>query len=224
MTRAVHLLHVVLNSRYFKPAVFLACLAPAVMLLADVYTGGLGVDPVKTLLHETGEDALGLVFFSLAITPARRLFKLNRLQLIRRMIGVWAFAYAVMHVSVYLVFDQSCYSLATCRFALIAEDILKRKFIFAGLTAWSVLLVLAVTSTNGWIRRLGRKWQTLHRLIYVGAIAGVVHYIWIQKADYFEPAKWAAILAVLFGIRLYLAYRKRQTGRPGRVRPALETS
>jgi sulfoxide reductase heme-binding subunit YedZ len=211
------LLAAIVNWRYFKPALFVGCLIPGVVLgheLWEVLTGqrpdALGVDPTKTLLHETGETALFLLLATLSITPLRRLFGLNRLQAVRRMLGVWSFVYALLHLSTYLVFDQLCYSAETCQVNAIWEDILKRRFIFVGQTAFAILLVLALTSTKGWMRRLGKNWQRLHRLVYVAAAAAVVHFIWIQKSDISVPLKWAAWLVVLLGIRVLFAFRKRR--------------
>jgi methionine sulfoxide reductase heme-binding subunit len=197
------------NWRFFKPAVFVACFVPGLLIGWDTYQGDLGVDPVKTLLHRTGETALAILLLSLTVTPVRRLFRVTKVQLVRRMLGVWAFFYAVVHLSMYLVFDQLCYSLETCDFETIWKDILLRRFIFVGQLAFVILLTLALTSTKGWQRRLGRNWTRLHRLVYVAGAAGVVHFIWIQKSDIREPLKWAAWLAVLLGIRVFYAARGR---------------
>jgi sulfoxide reductase heme-binding subunit YedZ len=202
--------------RAFKPAVFVACAVPAAILtyrLCQFFlwdqTDALGPDPANTVIHETGRDALGLLLITLSVTPLRRIFTLNRLQSVRRMLGVWSFTYAVLHLSSYLVFNQLCYSWATCDIKGIVADVLKRKFIFIGMLAWTILLALAITSTSGWVRRLKKRWQTLHRLVYVAAIAGVVHFAWGQKADIREPLKWGAVLAVLLGFRVYWLYRRR---------------
>jgi methionine sulfoxide reductase heme-binding subunit len=214
--RLGRLLKAIAEWRYFKPAVFVACAVPLAILIFEFsrflngHEDALGVDPVKTLEHETGEDALGLLLITLAVTPVRRLFGVNRLQIVRRMLGVWAFAYALVHVTIYLAFDRNCISLAACQYGEIWTDILKRKFIFAGMTAFSILLVLAITSTTGWVRRLKKNWVRLHRLIYVAAIAGVVHFIWIQKSDIGEPLNWAFWLAALLGVRVYFAWKKRR--------------
>ncbi len=161
------LLAAIANWRFFKPAVFLACLIPGVVLAYNLcqilvwnHPEALGVDPKKTLLHETGEDALGFLVASLMVTPVRRIFKINRVQAVRRLLGVTAFFYALGHVSTYLVFDQLCYSFATCDYSSIWTDILKRKFIFAGMTAFTILTMLAITSTSGWVRRLKKRWVT----------------------------------------------------------------
>lgn len=212
-------------SRWFKPAVWVACLVPALLIAWRAYrqfVGGddlaLGVDPIRALEHLTGEDALALMLLAMSVTPVRRLLKWNRLQSVRRTLGVWSFAYALVHLSTYLVFDQLCYSFATCDYHSIWTDILRRPFIFMGMTAFSILLVLAITSTNGWIRRLKKNWGRLHRLVYVAAVAAIIHFIWIQKSDYHRPLEWAAWLGVLFAIRIYLTIAKRRALRaPRRV-------
>jgi sulfoxide reductase heme-binding subunit YedZ len=170
----------------------------------------LGPDPAKTLHHSTGEYALVILFATLTVTPLRRLTGFNRLQSIRRMLGVWSFTYALLHLTSYLVFDQLCYSIATCEFRAIRDDILKRRFIFAGMLAFAILLPLAITSTSGWVRRLKKNWQRLHRMVYVAAAAAVVHYMWIQKSDIRVPLRYAVALGLLLGIRVFFAARKRK--------------
>ncbi len=196
---------------------FLACLAPGLWLGVRAwrfFVGhdfmALGPDAAKTMLHETGENALVILFLTLSVTPIRRLFQINRVQTVRRMLGVWAFTYALLHLSTYLVFDQLCYSIATCEFEAIKDDILKRRFIFAGMFAFSILLPLAITSTSGWVRRLKKNWQRLHRLVYLAAAAAVVHYTWIQKSDIRVPLRYAALLALLLGLRVFFAWRRRR--------------
>jgi len=210
-------LEAIAGSRLFKPAVFLACLAPALWIGYRAYLAfvrgdalALGVEPITTMLHETGEAALTILLVTLAVTPIRRLLKVNRLQRVRRMLGVWSFTYALLHLSTYLVFDRNCFSWSACQFGEIGADIAKRKFILAGMTAFSILLLLALTSTAGWVRRLKKNWQRLHRLVYVAALAAIVHFVWIQKSDYREPAKYAALLAVLLAVRLYFTIQKRR--------------
>ena len=148
-----------------------------------------------------------LLLATLAITPIRRLSGWNRIQLVRRMVGVWSFFYGVCHLLIYVVFNHSGDT------AAIWDDVIHRPFIFVGMFTFVMLLVLAATSTNGMMRRLGKNWARLHRLVYVAAIAGVVHCVWGQKADIGEPLRWGAVLAVLLAIRLVYAWRKRQ-GRP----------
>jgi sulfoxide reductase heme-binding subunit YedZ len=196
--------------RFFKPAAFLACLWPGAalgyrtwLLFSGRDPDALGADPAKQLLHETGETALAILFVTLSLTPLRRIFGVPRLQAVRRLVGVWSFVYALVHLSLYLVLDQLCYSPATCDLDGIVADLKERRFIFVGMLAFGLLLVLAVTSTNGWMRRLKRNWTRLHRLVYVAATAGVVHFIWIQKSDLSLPLTWAAVLAGLLGIRVF---------------------
>ena len=210
--------------RFFKPVVFVACAWPLAelswatyQLLSGADIDVLGADPTKALLHETGEVALALLLLSLTVTPVRRLFGANRLQRVRRMIGVWSFVYALTHLGVYLYFDQLCYSASTCRFNDIWQDILKRPFIFVGQLGFLCLLLLALTSTAGAVRRLKKNWVRLHRLAYVAAVAGVIHFIWIQKSDISEPLNWAAWLAVLFAVRIYFAIARRRTVSPVRA-------
>jgi sulfoxide reductase heme-binding subunit YedZ len=209
--------HAFLKSRWFYPSVFALCAWPLVALLyqalpvlvpafyPDVvwpWEGDLGVNPVETLLHETGRDALMVLIAALAITPIRRLTGWNRVQIVRRTVGVWSFVYALLHLSTYSVFDK------LGDLGAIAEDVFERRFIFSGMFAFVILLALAATSTNGMIRRLGRRWQKLHRAVYVGAVAAAVHFVWGQKADIGEPLIWAAVLAVLLAVRVVWAARK----------------
>jgi methionine sulfoxide reductase heme-binding subunit len=195
--------------RLFKPAVFLAAAVPGLLLGLEAYGGNLGVDPAATLLHQSGRNTLLLLFATLTVTPIRRLTGWNRIQRVRRMLGVWSFVYAVAHVSMYLVFDQLCYSFETCDYGTIWADLTKRRFIIAGMVAFTILLALASTSTTGWVRRLGRNWQRLHRLVYLAAAAGIVHFMWKEKSDYSEPYRWLAVLAALLGLRLFFAARRR---------------
>lgn len=205
-----------LRTRWFYWGVFAACLGPGLVLAWQFYQAvagtnpdALGPDPVKETLHTTGRYALTLLLLALTVTPARRFLGLNALQKIRRMLGLWSFSYAAVHVTTYLVFDQLCYSPSTCQWHDIWVDFTKRQFTFVGLLAFSILLLLALTSTNGWIRRLGKRWQTIHRLVYVAAVAGVVHFIWGQKSNIRLPLVYAAILAVLLGARVVLSLQKR---------------
>jgi sulfoxide reductase heme-binding subunit YedZ len=213
----------VVRTRAFYWTAFAACLLPGLVLawkFVQAATGAtpdaLGPDPVKETLHTTGRYALTMLLVALSVTPARRFFGLNGLQKARRMFGLWSFTYAVLHVSTYLVFDQLCYSPSTCQWHDIWVDFTKRQFTFVGLLAFSILLVLALTSTNGWIRRLGKRWQRIHRLVYVAAVAAIVHFIWGQKSDIRLPLEYAAVLAVLLGARMYLSVQKRR-GQPRRM-------
>ena len=186
-----------------KPFVFLACLTPALLLGWDAFTGGLGVNPIEDITHRTGDWALRFLLVTLAVTPLRRLAGWNGLVRFRRMVGLFAFFYAVLHFSTYLVFDHFFDLL------LIIDDVAERKYVTAGFVGFVLMIPLAVTSTQGWIRRLGRRWTALHRLVYASAVAGVVHFLWLVKIDIGEPLIYAAILAILLGARLAHRYRGR---------------
>jgi sulfoxide reductase heme-binding subunit YedZ len=222
--RLGQLIDTIAGSRLFKPLVFVACAWPLSVLAWKTWQlfygnnpDALGADPTKELLHETGETALLLLLLSLTVTPVRRLFGANRVQRVRRMLGVWSFAYALVHLSVYLVFDQLCYSASTCEFSAVWQDILKRRFIFVGQLAFLCLLLLALTSTTGWVRRLKKNWTRLHRLAYVAAVAGIIHFVWIQKSDITEPLKWALWLGVLLAVRIYFSIARRRAASPARA-------
>jgi sulfoxide reductase heme-binding subunit YedZ len=179
-----------------KPIVFLLALAPGLWLLFRTLTDRLSANPIEDLTLVTGIWALRFLLLSLAITPIRRLTGWNGIIQYRRMLGLFAFAYATVHLLIYVVLDQGL------AFEYILPDIVKRPYITAGMTAFVLMVPLAVTSTRGWIRRLGRKWQLLHRLVYVSAIAACLHFLWKVKVAIGEPVYYAAILAGLLGFRL----------------------
>jgi methionine sulfoxide reductase heme-binding subunit len=193
-----------------KPILFTLSLLPAAYLAYALLNGGagLGANPAETLQLETGIWALRFLLASLAITPLRRLTRWNRLIQYRRMLGLFAFFYATLHLSIYVVFDRYF------ELAGILEDIAKRPYITMGMLAFLSMVPLALTSTKGWIRRLGRRWQLLHRLVYISAIAACLHFLWKVKVMIGEPVYYAAILAVLLGARL--VWRMRPAS--GRVR------
>lgn len=201
-----------------KPFVFLACLIPALLLGWDAFTGGLGVNPIEDITHRTGDWALRFLLVTLAVTPLRWLAGWNGLIRFRRMIGLFAFFYAVLHFSTYLVFDHFFDLL------LIIDDVAERRYVTAGFVGFVLMIPLAVTSTQGWIRRLGRRWTALHRLVYASAVAGVVHFLWLVKIDIGEPLIYAVILALLLGARLAHRYRGHggavRTGATGATRSA----
>ena len=183
--------------RWIKVAVFLACLVPLGMLGWDAYTQTLGANPIEKITHATGDWTLRFLLITLSITPLRKLLQLPNLIRFRRMLGLYAFFYGSLHFLTYIWLDKF-FNLHE-----MIADIEKRKFITIGLTAFTLLIPLAVTSTTGWIRRLGgKRWQMLHRLIYVSAICGVIHYLWLVKADIRKPVEYAIILAVLFSYRI----------------------
>jgi sulfoxide reductase heme-binding subunit YedZ len=182
--------------RLLKAVLFLGALAPFAVLLFDAFTDGLGADPVKSITHRTGWWTLALLLVTLSITPLRRLTGYNRLVQQRRMLGLFAFFYATLHLATYVVLDQ------TLDLSYVGEDIAKRPYITIGFTAWLLLIPLALTSTKASIRRLGKRWTKLHRLVYLVAILGVIHFYWQVKKDVREPLIFAAILAVLLAFRL----------------------
>lgn len=183
--------------RLTKVAVFLACLIPLGLLAWDAYTQNLGANPVEKITHATGDWTLRFLLITLSITPVRKLLQFPNLIKFRRMLGLFAFFYGCLHFFTYVWLDKF-FNLHE-----MIADIEKRKFITIGLTAFTLLIPLAITSTTGWIRRLGgKRWQMLHRLIYVSAICGVIHYLWLVKADIRKPLEYGAILAVLLSYRL----------------------
>ena len=190
-----------------KLAVFILCAIPAGQLAYDAYTGDLGVNPIETITRFTGSWSLIFLLTSLAITPLRRLTGRNELIKFRRMLGLFAFFYASLHFATYIGLDLFF------DFTAIGKDIVKRPYITAGFTAFVVMVPLALTSTAGMIRRLGKHWQKLHRLVYVAAIVGVIHFYWLVKADIRRPAQYAAVLALLLGFRLLTKWRPRIAAR-----------
>ena len=187
-----------------KPATFAVCLAPFLWLGFRAWSGRLSVNPIEDITLTTGIWALRFLVISLAITPVRRITGWNRLVQYRRMLGLFAFFYATLHVATYVVLDLFF------AWDLIFADILTRPFITAGMVAFVTLVPLALTSTRGWIRRLGRRWQLLHRLVYVSAIAAAVHYLWKVKVVIGSPVYYAAIVAGLLLFRLAWALRARR--------------
>jgi sulfoxide reductase heme-binding subunit YedZ len=187
-----------------KPATFAVCLAPFLWLAFRAWSGRLSVNPIEDITLTTGIWALRFLVISLAITPVRRITGWNRLVQYRRMLGLFAFFYATLHVATYVVLDLYF------AWDLILADILKRPFITAGMVAFVTMVPLALTSTRGWIRRLGRRWQLLHRLVYVSAIAAAVHYLWKVKVVIGSPVYYAAIVAGLLLFRVAWSLRARR--------------
>ena len=208
--------------RTFKVVVFVVCLLP-LGLLAWRFFGahptdvsnwgvGLGANPVEALEHGTGDWTLRFLLITLAITPLRKLLRVPALIKFRRMLGLFAFFYGCLHFTMYLGVDKFFNAHE------IFADIFKRKYITVGFLAFVLLIPLAVTSTTGWIRRLGgRRWQALHRLIYFSATAGVIHYLWLVKADIREPLEYGAILAVLLAYRAVVWLRPSPAMRSGAI-------
>ena len=196
----------------YKPLVFVAGLAPLAWMICgalQLFGASLGADPVKKLEHECGKTALNFLLLTLSVTPLRTLAGLPQLLRLRRMLGLFTFFYAVVHFTVYLVLDLEL------NLRMVGADIVKRPYITVGFTALLLLVPLALTSTNGMMRRLGRRWQSLHRLIYVIAALAVWHFYWQVKRDVREPLLYLGILALLLGYRLV---RWRARAAPAAVR------
>ncbi|MCY4467537.1 MAG: sulfoxide reductase heme-binding subunit YedZ [Thiotrichales bacterium] len=180
-----------------KTGLFAAALAPFTALVVSGFTDGLGANPVEAITHTTGEWALRLLLATLAITPLRHLTGWVWLTRLRRMVGLFAFFYLVLHFTTYAVLD------ASLDLAYVVEDVADRLYITAGFAAFVMLVPLAATSTNAMVRRVGPlRWRRLHRLVYAAGICGVLHYLWLVKADLREPLVYAGILAALLAARL----------------------
>jgi len=182
--------------RYLKAALFVLAAVPAVWLGVDFLRGNLTADPIEAITHRTGWWGLTMLMVTLAVTPIRRFTGWNQVIKLRRMLGLWAFFYVTLHLLTYVVLDLFF------AFDIFLEDVAERPYITVGLAAWVMLLTLAFTSTKGWIRRLGKNWQRLHRLVYVAATLGVIHFFWQVKADTREPLIYAGILGVLLLLRV----------------------
>ena len=188
----------ILTSRWTKVAVFLACLIPVGLLAWRAWHQDLGANPVEFITHATGDWAIRLLLVTLAVTPLRRLLGVAQVVRFRRMLGLFAFFYGCLHLLTYLWFDKDF------DFRDMLADVVKRPFITIGSASLFFMLLLAVTSTAGWIKRLGpRRWQQLHRLVYLSGLAAVIHYYWLVKSDIRLPALYGAILAVLLVSRLF---------------------
>ncbi len=224
-----------------KPVVFLASLGPFFYLIWAALTGNLSANPLSDLTNETGLWTLRFVCITLAITPVRKLTGWNLLVKFRRMAGLYAFFYGSLHLLTYAIVDRfagldqaaawveaisaghapGAILMASTARALaksIGEDIYKRPFITIGFTAWLTMLPLALTSTAGWIRRLGgKRWNRLHRLVYLTGMLGPLHYWWLVKADVSRPLTYAAIVATLLGARLFWNRARRPAPVPARA-------
>jgi methionine sulfoxide reductase heme-binding subunit len=197
--------------RWLKPLVFLACLVPLARLGWKAYNHALGANPIEVITHSTGDWTLIFLLVTLAVTPLRKLTGQLWLIRFRRIFGLFAFFYVVLHFLTYIWLDK---------FFDVHEmlaDIAKRKFITVGFTGFVLLIPLAVTSTAGWIRRLGgRRWHRLHQLIYLSATAGVIHYLWLVKKDIHKPLEYAVMLGVLLGCRIVVWAIPKLNARQGR--------
>jgi len=182
---------------------FAAALIPAAALVYGYYTNDLTANPGDYITDQTGTWALAMLVISLTVTPLRRLTKWNELIKLRRMLGLFSFFYATLHMLTWVVlfhyFDMK----------LMIEDVVKRPFITIGMTTYLILLALAVTSNRFSIRKLGRRWQKLHRLVYVAAITAVIHFWWLVKADITLPRRWAVVVGALLGFRAWWMWKTR---------------
>ena len=182
-------------ARWVRPAAWIGGLIPLGFLAAGAFTGGLGADPIEYVTLRTGFATLLMLMCTLAVTPVRRLTGWNWLAPVRRTLGLCAFLYVCLHFATYL-FDQ------WFSWRYIVEDIAERPYVTVGFTAFLLLVPLAVTSTRGWIRRLGKRWQKLHKVVYLAAGLGVLHFLWLVKSDLREPLIFATVFAVLMALRL----------------------
>ncbi|HED14829.1 MAG TPA: sulfoxide reductase heme-binding subunit YedZ [Gammaproteobacteria bacterium] len=188
-----------------KPWLFLFCLTPLLLTLWDVYSHQLAADPIKDLTLRSGRWGLRLLWATLAITPLCYITKLRSLVRVRRMLGLFAWFYACLHLGIYLVLDQGL------AWQFIGADISKRPYIVVGATTFTILSSLALTSTQGWVRRLGGKnWQRLHRLVYVAGITTSLHFFWLVKSDITRPMVYTLVLASLFLARILHHNARRQ--------------
>lgn len=208
------MLNSVLTSKITKVVVFAACLVPLALLILRVLPGDLA-DPIAYITHRTGDWTLRFLVITLAITPLRKLLHVPQLIRFRRMMGLFAFFYVCLHFTTWIWLDHHF------AWSEMWKDVLKRPFITVGFTGFVLLIPLAITSTAGWIRRLGgRRWQNLHRLVYVTAVAGVIHYYWLVKSDHRMPLLYAFLVGILLAWRLgtWLIGRRRRVS-AGTARP-----
>ncbi|HEY7713685.1 MAG TPA: protein-methionine-sulfoxide reductase heme-binding subunit MsrQ [Candidatus Binatia bacterium] len=202
---------------WLKTAVLVFCLFPVAQLGHQAYGGDLGVNPIDTITRFTGSWALIFLLASLAVTPLRRLTGWHELIKLRRMIGLFAFFYAALHFATYIGLDHFF------DFHAIGNDIIKRPYVTAGFSAFIIMVPLALTSNAAMIRRLGKRWQQLHRWVYVAGIAAVIHFYWLVKADISRPAQYGACLALLLGYRLFVKWRPRIAVKFSGKPPALQS-
>ncbi|HEX4782919.1 MAG TPA: protein-methionine-sulfoxide reductase heme-binding subunit MsrQ [Candidatus Sulfotelmatobacter sp.] len=196
--------------RWLKPVIFLACLAPLADLVWRGFHAQLGANPIEAITHRTGDCTLTFLLITLSVTPLRKLTRQYWLIRLRRMFGLFAFFYGTLHLMTYVWLDKFFDVHA------MLADIAKRRFITAGMTGFVLMIPLALTSTQWAIRKMGgKRWLALHRLIYFSAAAGVIHYIWLVKADLRKPLEYASVLAVLILYRIFawVASRSLQTAK-----------
>lgn len=203
-------MHTLLANKWTKAVVFLLCLGPIAIVGWRALHGDLTANPIEFITHATGDWTLRFLCMTLAITPLRKLLRLPELIRFRRMLGLFAFFYACLHFTTYIWLDKF-FDLSE-----MWKDVVKRRFITLGFLAFVLLIPLAITSTAGWIRRLGgRRWQMIHRAIYISAVAGVIHYYWLVKSAVIRPLAYGSLVGLLLAWRLGEWFSKR-----GRLAPA----
>ena len=187
--------------KYFKPFVFIVCLWPVGTIILDIYYNNLGAEPVKKIMNHFGVWTLIFICLTLTMSPLKRITNLAFWVKFRRMLGLFVFFYATIHLLTYVGLDY--------RFDWepIINDVLKKKYIFIGFSAWLLLIPLAITSSQKMIKILGRNWKNLHRLVYVIAIFGSLHYIWLSKTIFFKPLIYTLIIVVLLALRIKIKKR-----------------
>ena len=187
--------------KYFKPFVFIVCLWPLGTIILNIYYNDLGAEPVKKIMNHFGEWTLIFICLTLTMSPLKRITNLGFWIKFRRMLGLFVFFYATIHLLTYVGLDY--------RFDWepIINDVLKKKYIFIGFSAWLLLIPLAITSSQKMIKLLGRNWKNLHRLVYVIAVFGSLHYIWLSKTIFFKPLIYTLIIVVLFALRIKIKKR-----------------
>jgi len=201
-----------LRSKWLKPPVFVLCLAPVGLLVWRALHGQLTANPIEYITHQTGDWTIIFIVATLAVTPARKLLRLPELIRFRRILGLFAFFYGFLHFSTWIGLDKFF------DWADMLADVRKRPFITMGFTGFVLMIPLALTSTAGWIRRLGgKRWLAVHRLIYATAVAGVVHYYWLVKSDVRKPLFYGALVALLLVLRVGFWLAARRTKPAGKT-------
>ena len=195
------ILNEVKNLRWPRILTHAAALAPLAVLAWDIFQNNLSVNPIQDITFRTGRTALVLLVLSLACTPLHTLFGFKRALSLRRALGLYAFLYVGLHVFTFVYVDFGL------DLQLIGETIAEKRYILAGLAAFLILLSLAITSTRGWMKRLGKRWKVLHRFVYLAAVLAVVHFIWLVKSDITEPARFGIAVALLLGLRVPVVRR-----------------
>ena len=183
-------------NKFLKPGIFILSLIPFLVIISKIYFNQLGPEPVKEITHHTGEWTLIFICLTLAMSPLKRFTNLVIWIKFRRMLGLFIFFYATIHLITYVVIDYRL------DWQQIFNDVLKKKYIFIGFSAWLLLIPLAITSSQKMIKILGRNWKNLHRLVYVIAIFGSLHYIWLSKTIFFKPLIYTLIIVVLLALRI----------------------